>query len=50
MGTRRKLRPAPWAGSNSRVISASRWSALILVSISQAEVSVMAAPKPSMVW
>src|SRR4051812_9434100 len=50
MGTRPQLMPMPWLGLNSAFITFVCAVPLSLLDSSQAEVSVIAAPNPSMVW
>src|SRR5579883_377415 len=50
IGTRTQLMPMPWLGLNSAFIRFVCAVALSLSDSSQAEVSVIAAPKPTMLW
>ena len=50
IGTRTQLMPMPWLGLNNAFI---RFVCAVLLSLSdssQAELSVIAAPKPTMLW
>src|SRR3954451_18982890 len=50
IGTRTQLIPIPLVGLNSAFINWVWLAALSLLEMSQAEVSVIAAPKPAIVW